>query len=201
MLQEFNFLPKDSFYIWFDRKYKKEYYITQLAMCKIKFIKEIDNKFNSIKLIKNYSKTFNGEEKIYFSKSDILNPFEENYGMFLINFINADFSSFESAYLTYFCFYGIGLLEEFCNNIPTVRAFNSEQDFKDTYKVIFNQSKIKLKELQNTIKLCVNYTYNLKRQDKYKNASYLTKFIAYSINKNLFRYTTNINVYYNINYA
>ena len=54
MLQEFNFLPKDSFYIWFDRKYKKEYYITQLAMCKIKFIKEIDNKFNSIKLIKNY---------------------------------------------------------------------------------------------------------------------------------------------------
>ena len=88
MLQEFNFLPKDSFYIWFDRKYKKEYYITQLAMCKIKFIKEIDNKFNSIKLIKNYSKRFNGEEKIYFSKSDILNPFEENYGMFLINFIN-----------------------------------------------------------------------------------------------------------------
>lgn len=51
MLQEFNFLPKDSFYIWFDRKYKKEYYITQLAMCKIKFIKEIDNKFNSIKII------------------------------------------------------------------------------------------------------------------------------------------------------
>lgn len=201
MLQEFNFLPKDSFYIWFDRKYKKEYYITQLAMCKIKFIKEIDNKFNSIKLIKNYSKRFNGEEKIYFSKSDILNPFEENYGMFLINFINADFSSFESAYLTYFCFYGIGLLEEFCNNIPTIRAFNSEQEFKDTYKDIFDQSKIKLKKLQNNIRLCVNHTYNLKRQDKYKNSSYITKFIAYSINKNLFKYATNINVYYNINYA
>ena len=99
--------------------------------------------------------------------------------MFLINFINADFSSFESAYLTYFCFYGMRLLEEFCNNIPTVRAFNSEQDFKDTYKDIFNQSKIKLKELQNNIRLCVNHTYNLKRQDKYKNLSYITKFIAY----------------------
>lgn len=121
-------------------------------MCKIKFIKEIDHKFNSIKLIKNYSKIFNGEEKIYFSKSDILNPFEENYGMFLINFINADFSSFASAYLTYFCFYGIGLLAEFYNNIPEVRAFNTEQDFKDTYKDIFNQAQIKLKELQNTIR-------------------------------------------------
>lgn len=75
------------------------------------------------------------------------------------------------------------------------------QEFKDTYKDIFDQSKIKLKELQNNIRLCVNHTYNLKRQDKYKNSSYITKFIAYSINKNLFKYATNINVYYNINYA
>ncbi len=201
MLRELNFSPKNSFYIWFDKKYKKEYYIAQLSMCKTKFVKEKDNKFNSIKLIKSYSNKFNEEKTIYYSSSDIINPFEENYGMFLINFLNADFSSFESAYLTYFCFYGLELLTEFCNNIPKVRAFNSEQDFKNTYKDIFNQSQLKLKELQNTIRLCVNYTYNLKRQDKYKNASYLTKFIAYSINKNLFRYTTNINVYYNINYA
>ena len=75
------------------------------------------------------------------------------------------------------------------------------QEFKDTYKDIFDQSKIKLKELQNNIRLCVNHTYNLKRQDKYKNSSYITKFIAYSINKNLFKYATNINVYYNINHA
>ena len=146
MLRELNFSPKNSFYIWFDKKYKKEYYIAQLSMCKTKFVKEKDNKFNSIKLIKSYSNKFNEEKTIYYSSSDIINPFEENYGMFLINFLNADFSSFESAYLTYFCFYGIGLLEEFCNNIPTIRAFNSEQEFKDTYKDIFDQSKIKLKE-------------------------------------------------------
>lgn len=172
-----------------------------LSMCKTKFIKEKDNKFNSIKLIENYSDKFNRKNTIYFSSSDVINPFEENYGMFLINFLNADFSTFESAYLTFFCFYGMGLLEEFCDTFPSIRAFKSEEDFKNTYKDIYYTSKIKLKELQNNIRLCVNYSYNLKGKNEYKSSSYLTKFISYSISKNLFKYSTDINVYYNVNYA
>lgn len=60
-------------------------------MCKTKFIKEKDGKHNSIKLKSGYSNTFDNDTSVYYSSSDILNPFEESYGMFLINFLNADF--------------------------------------------------------------------------------------------------------------
>lgn len=201
MLKEPNFSIKNGFYIWFDKKHKKEYYITQLPMCKIKFVKDTDNKYNSIKLIKGYSNHFDNKDDIYYASSDLISPFEENYGMFLINFLNADLSTFESAYFTFFCFYGIKLLEEFSDNIPDIRTFGSEQDFKNTYEDIFYACKKKLKEFQNLIRLCINYTYNLKGSDDYTNSPYHTKFISYSISKNLFKYMANVNMHFNINYA
>ena len=201
MLKQPNFLHKNGFYIWFDKKHKKEYYITQLPMCKIKFVKDIDNKYNSIKLINGYSNHFDKEEDIYYVSADLMNPFEENYGMFLINFLNADFSTFESAYLTFFCFYGMKLLEEFTDNVPNIRTFRSELDFKTTYESIFYECNKKLKKFQNLIQKCVDYSYNLKENNKYLNSTSNTKFISYSINKNLFIYMQNINMHFNINYA
>lgn len=201
MLKEYNFSLKNGFYIWFDKKYKKEYYISTITMCKTKFVKPKDNKFNTIKLIENYSNKFNEKKDVYYSTADILNPFEENYGIFLINFLNADFSTFESSYLTFFCFYGMALLEEYSNSSVAAQSFKSENDFKSAYESIFYKSQKKLKELQSNIRLCVNYTYNLKGYNEYPNQSYLQRFISYSISKNLFKYTTNINMYFNINYA
>lgn len=201
MLRDFKFNPQNSFYIWFDRKYKKEYYITELEMCKTKFIKEKDGKYNSIKLENGYTKTFDTNTTIYYSSSNILSPFEENYGMFLINFLNADFSSFENAYLTFFCFYGMKMLEEYCNDIPNVHSFKSEQEYKETYEDFFNTARMKIKKLQNTIRLCVNYTYNLKGITEYGTSPYISKFIAYSIKNNLFRYTSHLNISFNVNYA
>ena len=201
MLKDFMFSQKDGFYIWFDRKLKKEYYITQIEMCKTTFVRKRGDKFKSIKLTDGYSNKFTEEKTIYHSSSDIVDPFEENYGMFLINFINADFSTFESAYLTFFCFYGMKLLAEFCEKFPKIRAYKSEQEFKSTYEKIFNKSKAKLKVIQDEIKLCVNHTYNLKKQYKYKEYPYLHKYISQAITDNLFKYATNINIYFNINYA
>ena len=201
MLQNFSITSKDGFSIWFDKKYKKEYYITQLEMCKIKFYSEKGAKFNSIKLVENYSSEFNEEKTIYYSSSNMASPFEESYGMFLINFLNADFSTFDSAYLTFFCFYGFQLMKEFKSDISSAHSFKSEQEFKCTYEDIFYGCKKKLENFQNIIKQCVNYSYNLKRNDNNKDYAYLEKFISYSISKNLFKYTTNLNVYFNINYA
>ena len=163
MLKDFMFSQKDGFSIWFDRKLKKEYYITQIEMCKTTFVRKRYDKFKSIKLINKYSTEFTEEKPIYHSSSDLVDPFEENYGMFLINFLNADFSTFESAYLTFFCFYGMKLLAEFYEELPKIRAYKSEQDFKSTYEEIFNKCKAKLKVVQDEIKLSVNHTYNLKK--------------------------------------
>lgn len=86
MLKDFMFSQKDGFFIWFDRKLKKEYYITQIEMCKTTFVRKRNGKFKSIKLIEEYSNKFIEEKPIYHSSSDLVDPFEENYGMFLINF-------------------------------------------------------------------------------------------------------------------
>lgn len=201
MLREFKITSKDGFSIWFDRKYKKEYYVTSLEMCKTKFIKEKDGKYNTIKLKSGYSNTFDNDTSVYYSSSDILNPFEENYGMFLINFLNADFSCFETAYLTFFCFYGFELLEEYCGKLPNSHFFSSEQDFEESYQDFFYSAKEKIKKLQNKIRLCVNYSYNLKGATDYKTLSAISKFITYSIKNNFFKYTEHINIYYNVNYA
>lgn len=170
-------------------------------MCKTKFIKETNSKYNSIKLENNYTKIFNNDTKVYYSSSDILSPFEENYGMFLINFLNADFSCFETAYLTFFCFYGIKLLKEFCGTMPNTRSFESEQEYKKFYEKTFNEVRMKIKRLQNPIRLSVNYSYNLKGVTEYRNSSAISKFITYSVKNNFFKYTEHLNIYYNTNYA
>lgn len=201
MLKDFKINSQDGFFIWFDRKYKKEYYVTQLEMCKTRFIKEKNSKYNSIKLEEGYSKEFNSNKPVYYSSSDILSPFEENYGMFLINFLNADFSNFATAYLTFFSFYGIRLLEEYSGKLPSSRSFKSELEYKEFYEEIFYKVRMNIKRLQNTIRRSVNYSYNLKGITEYKNSSAISKFITYSIKNNLFKYSENINIYYNVNYA
>ena len=188
MLKDFKINSQDGFFIWFNRKYKKEYYVTQLEMCKTQFIKEKNSKYNSIKLEEGYSKEFNNNKPVYYSSSDILSPFEENYGMFLINFLNADFSCFETAYLTFFSFYGIRLLEEYSGKLPSSRSFKSELEYKEFYEEIFYKVRMNIKRLQNTIRRSVNYSYNLKGITEYKNSSAISKFITYSIKNNLFKY-------------
>ena len=200
MLKNSKINSKNGFYIWFDRKYKKEYYVTELKICKTKFINENNSKYLSVKLENGYVKGFNNDKPVYYASSDILNPFEENYGMFLINFLNADFSNFETAYFTFFCFYGI-LLEEYSSRLPNSRFFKSERKFKLFYEKIFDIDRNSIKKVQNLIKHTVNYSYNLKGITDYKDLPAISRFITYSIKKNLFKYSENINVYYNINYA
>ena len=43
---------------------------------------------------------------------DLYNPYEERYGMFLINFLNARFDEWFHAYKDFFCFYSMELLDK-----------------------------------------------------------------------------------------
>ena len=61
---------------------------------------------------------------------------------------------------------------------------------------IFNKVKPKLKKLQYLIKQCVDYMYNLNNNSIDKNYTPLEKYLSYSIFNNLFKYSTNIEVYY-----
>ena len=191
MLREDNIPIKDYFNIWFNREKRKEFYTTSISLYKTTFNQDKGNRFSNIL----FNDTKNDKE-IYFSSATLLEPFEESYGTFLIKFLNADFASFETSYRTFFCFYGFSILSEFYASIPSLKFFKTEDEFIETYQPIFNKVKPKLKKLQYLIKQCVDYMYNLNNNSIDKNYTPLEKYLSYSIFNNLFKYSTNIEVYY-----
>ena len=191
MLRKNNIPVKNGFNIWFNKEKRKEFYTTSVILYKTTFNHISDNKFPSIIL-----KSDEHIGEIYFSSSNFSSPFEENYGTFLIKFLNSNFSSFETAYNTFFCFYGLSILEEFYKDIPKARLFKSKEDFYETYEPIFIGIKRKLKELQYLMKRCIDYMYNLNNNLDYTKYSPFEKYLTYAIKNNLFRYSTNIDVCY-----
>ncbi len=191
MLRENKIPVKDGFNIWFNKEKRKEFYTTSIVLYKTAFNHVSNNKFPSIILNSNEATS-----EIYFSSANFNNPFEENYGTLLIKFLNSNFSSFETAYNTFFCFYGFSILEEFYKDIPKARLFKSEEEFYETYEPIFIKVKRKLKELQYLMKKCIDYMYNLNNNLEDKKYSPFEKYLTYVIKKNLFRYSTNIDVFY-----
>ncbi len=191
MLKENNIPVKDGFNIWFNKEKRKEFYTTSVVLYKTTFNHVSNNKFPSIIL-----KLDEHVGKIYFISANFNSPFEEKYGTFLIKFLNANFSSFETAYNTFFCFYGFSILKEFYTDIPKARLFKSKEEFYKTYEPIFIEIKRKLKELQYSMKRCIDYMYNLNNNLEDKNYSPFEKYLAYIIKNNVFRYSTNIDVFY-----
>ena len=191
MLRENKISVKNSFNIWFNREKRKEFYTTSIILYKTAFNHNPNNKFSNIILKPNET-----TNEIYFTSANFNAPFEESYGTLLIKFLNANFSSFETAYDTFFCFYGFSILEEFYKNIPKVRLFKSEDDFLKTYEPIFIDIKHKLKELQYLIRRCIDYMYNLNNNLEDKNYSSFEKYLTYTISNNVFKYSTNIEVFY-----
>lgn len=191
MLRENNIPVKNSFNIWFNREKRKEFYTSTVIMYKTIFNHNYNNRFPNILL-----KSNNTSKEIYFTSSNFREPFEENYGTFIIRFINADFSSFETSYLTFFCFYGFSILKEFYKDIPNPQLYKTENDFIKTYEPIFIRIKPKLKELQYLIKRCIDYMYNLNNNSKDKSYSPFEKYLTYTISNNVFKYSTNIEVFY-----
>ena len=191
MLRENHIPVKNSFNIWFNREKRKEFYTTSVIMYKTTFNHNYNNRFPNIILKSDIT-----SKEIYFTSSNFKEPFEENYGTFLIRFINADFSSFETAYLTFFCFYGFSILKEFYKDIPNPQLYKTENDFIKTYEPIFIRIKPKLKELQYLIKRCIDYMYNLNNNSKDKSYSPFEKYLTYTISNNVFKYSTNIEVFY-----
>lgn len=191
MLRENNIPVNNSFNIWFNKGKRKEFYTTSVILYKTTFNHNPNNRFPSIIL-----KSDEPTSEIYFSSANFNNPFEESYGTLLVKFLNANFSSFETAYNTFFCFYGFSILEEFYKDIPKTQSFKSKDDFYETYEPIFIEIKRKLKELQYLIKRCIDYMYNLNDNLEDKNYLPFEKYLAYIIKNNVFRYSTNIELFY-----
>ena len=197
-------LPKtnilEDFYLWFNFEEKEEYYATPLYLYNVerKRIEPNNETRLSLKLKKDISKTkLSKKKEIIRHPSTIYIHYTESIGAILINFLNADFTSYETAYNTFFYAYGYELLKEY-----TTYQYNQNSDFiddktfREIIKDIYDTSCDKLIEWQESFRNCVDFVYNLNGNEDYKDEeNKLAKFIAYIVkDRELYTYSQDIEI-------
>lgn len=184
-----------GFGIWFNKKEKREYYVTPLVNCQIKVFKNINFKYGEILLTTENPKFKKPNCEVV--QNDYYCPFEERYGMFLIRFLNADFTDVTTAYKTFFAFYGIELLQEFTDNLPDIHSCKTANEYLNILTKVFKSSKENLIDLQKNIKDCVDFTYNLNNLDSYKDAYPHIRYLSHALRNDFYNYTNKTNLYFN----
>ena len=191
-----------GFYIWFDKKHKKEYYSMPITLYKAKIHKSKEPNCSYITYSENYlPKVTPKRNKAGFIKNalnlkllDLYAPYEERYGMFLINFLNAKFDTFHRAYRDFFHAYSLDLID---NNHKLKLEYENENDFKKTAESIFSKSQPLLIPLQAKFRNCIDYIYNLNGNEDDKEFEPYIKFQVYSLKYNMNNYTKNTEVVFN----
>lgn len=179
----------EGFYIWFDKDKKEEYYGTSLYLHNVD--QKIDYNKRQVKLVLKKTK-FDGLKYpglLYF-------PYTESFGMMLMRFLNADFSSFEKSYKTFFYAYGFELLKEYVPYKELEETYETEKKMLEVMKKVYEDSKYELYEMQENFRQCVNQVYNLNGEKGFEEASANSKFIANIIKhkSDVYRYSNKIEV-------
>ncbi len=190
---------EEGFYLWFNFEEKEEYYATPLYLYNVNR-KRIDKNIETrlcLELEKDISKTkLNKKKEIARQPATIYIHYVETLGAILINFLNADFTTYETAYNTFFYAYGYELIKEY---VPYQYTKNSEFiddiEFRKIIKEIYDTSSDRLIEWQENFKKCVDFVYNLNGNEDLKEENKLSKFIAFTIkDSDFYTYSQGIEV-------
>ena len=189
----------EDFYIWFDLEEKKEHYATPLYLYNVirDRINQNDETRLYLKLQKDISKTkLNKKNEIIRHPSTIYIHYVESIGAILINFLNADFTTYETAYNTFFYAYGYELVKDYVPYSYTQNdKFISDVEFKKIIKDIYDTGSDKFIEWQDNFRKCVDFIYNLNGNEELKEEDKLAKFVAYTIkDKDFYTYSQEIEI-------
>lgn len=185
----------DNFYIWFDIKEKEEYYATPLYLYGVKRVEKNNDKTRQyLKLEGDIRKIkHSNKEENYKHPSTIYIHYAESIGMILIRLLNADFSSFESAYNTFLYAYGFELIRENKHFLERKEPLTDKEFLKLLEDIYIDYHEI-LKEIQNEFKRCVDFVYNLNGNERFKEDSTYSKFVAYTIKNDIYTYSQDTEV-------
>ena len=170
-----------SFYIWFDFDNRREYYATPLYLHNVKR-KDLDANNIELKLLGDVSEMKLTKEAVHLHPSAISIHYIESAGMFLVRLLNADFSTFESSYNTFFYAYGYELVKPYYSN-DLERHYKNEKEFVNAVTEYTEHIKDRIMEIQESMKKCVDFVYNINENqpEEYISYSYRTKLTAYII--------------------
>ena len=184
------------FYIWFDEDSKEEYYTASLFLLGTNRIQQEQSSI-SLKFVAPLDE-ITEDGTILKHPSYRTYPNVDRIGSMLIRLLNADLTSFESAYNTFFYAYGFDTLNVYMGIKETKTNFKSIKEFKKYHNDFFKQAKIHLSKIQKDFREAVDILYNLSEINEYSEFSPKSKIIALLIKHetDLYTYTHNLNLEY-----
>lgn len=181
MKKKVEYIGDYGFLIWFNSEKKEEYYLTPFydfgnltqvsdkSMLKLKL--EIERNTNSISDYK-FKK-----QKIEKTPFVAFTPYVEKLGTFLMRFLNTDFSSFEKAFDSFYCYYGIEFVD-CCDPKRLKKEYETEEILFEELKKVHNLRSKGFIKMQQDFKNLVDFLYNLNTNNEYENYSPSEKLTA-----------------------
>ena len=161
-------LPKvehfEDFYIWFNKDEKLEYYSTPLYFYKADFSFDFANDDDKNKKNRNGRNDGGSIRFIRWKESErtdiglknpgiLYFPFVERFGLLLLRFLNADLSTYESAYKDFFYAYGFEILRDVNEDysFELKARYGYDETYLNETKKIYEHLKDELIYIQENI--------------------------------------------------
>ena len=112
-------------------------------------------------------------------------PFVERLGLLLLKFLNANLSTYETAYKDFFYAYGFELLKDLDKNYKFALKgkYGDDETYLKETKKIYNNLKNQLIYVQENIKDAVNYIYNINENEDLKPFTHSQRYAVYLIKR------------------
>ena len=185
----------DSFYIWFNKEKREEYYSTPLYLYSVNRKDDFENRLLTLYFDKKEVKERTKEEQGLKYPGNMYFPYVERFGMFLLRFLNANLETYESAYETFFFAYGFEILKDIDENytFELKGKYENDEVYLNQMEKIYNDLQYKIQEIQEEMKAFVNYVFNLDEQEELKEYTPSQRFAVYLIKHKGQAYTYNRN--------
>ena len=185
----------DSFYIWFNKEKREEYYSTPLYLYSVNRKDDFENRMLTLEFDKNEVKGRVKEEQGLKYPGNMYFPYVERFGMFLLRFLNANLETYESAYETFFFAYGFEILKDLDEDykFELKGKYANDEEYIKQMEKIYNDLQDKIQEVQEEMKAFVTYVFNLDEQEELKEYTPSQRFAVYLIKHKGQAYTYNKN--------
>ena len=185
----------DSFYIWFNKEKREEYYSTPLYLYSVNRKDDFVNRLLTLEFDKNEVKGRVKEEQGLKYPGNMYFPYVERFGMFLLRFLNANLETYESAYETFFFAYGFEILKDLDEDykFELKGKYDNDEVYLKHMEKIYNDLQNKIQEIQYEMKEFVTYVFNLYEKGELKEYTPSQRFAVYLIKHKGQAYTYNKN--------
>lgn len=184
----------EDFYIWFNKEKKEEYYSTPLYLYKADFSFDFNDKE---KYNNNNGRNKNGgtrhikwketerTDRGFKQPGSLYFPFVERLGFMLLRFLNADLSTYETAYKDFFYAYGFEILKDLdeFSDFEFKNQYGDDETYLKETKKIYDILKEQIIYVQENIKDAVDYIYNINENENLKSFTYTQRYAVYLIKR------------------